>query len=131
MLDSSRYQNDASAIGGDAAERSLADDIKALVSDGRLLAEAELDYHKKRAIYGARQGRTIAALFVGAGVMVFFAAMGLVFGLILALGVYLTFWGSTALVVGALLIFALVLASRAKAKLRRVKAVLSEDEDAA
>lgn len=131
MLDSSRYQNDASTTGGGAAERSLADDIKALVSDGRLLAEAELDYHKKRAIYGARQGRTIAALFVGAGVMAFFAAMGLVFGLILALGVYLTFWGSTALVVGALLIFALVLASRAKAKLRRVKAVLSEDEDAA
>jgi len=131
MLDSARYQaeDDADRGGDVASDRSLADDIKALVSDGRLLAEAEIDFQKKRAIYGARQGGNIAVLFGLAGVLVFFALMGLVFGLILALGQVITYWGSTAVVVGGLLLIAALLVSRGKAKVRHLKTVVSDDGD--
>ncbi|WP_170234815.1 phage holin family protein [Croceicoccus sediminis] len=130
MLDSTRYDSDASDSADLAAERSLAEDIKALVSDGRLLAEAEIDFHKKRAIYGANEGKKIAISFAIAGVLAFFAVMGLVFGLILALGQIITYWGSTAVVVGALLLIAFVFVSMGKSRLDRVKSVLSTEEQA-
>ncbi|AKM09791.1 phage holin family protein [Croceicoccus naphthovorans] len=128
MLDSTRYDT-ASPVGDEGvADRSLADDIKALVSDGRLLAEAEIDFHKKRAIYGANEGRKIATNFAIAGVLAFFAVMALVVGLVLALGQIITYWGSTAVVTGALVIVALIFVSKGKSRLNRLKAVLSEDE---
>lgn len=130
MLDSTRYESDASDSADLATERSLAEDIKALVSDGRLLAEAEIDFHKKRAIYGASEGKNVAISFAIAGVLAFFAVMGLVFGLILALGQIITYWGSTAVVVGALLLVALIFVSKGKSRLNRMKAVLSTKEEA-
>lgn len=130
MLDSTRYDSDPSDNADLAAERSLAEDIKALVSDGRLLAEAEIDFHKKRAIYGANEGKKIAISFAIAGVLAFFAVMGLVFGLILALGQIITYWGSTAVVVGALLLIAFVFVSKGKSRLDRVKSVLSTEDQA-
>lgn len=130
MLDSTRYESDASDSADLATERSLAEDIKALVSDGRLLAEAEIDFHKKRAIYGANEGKNVAISFAIAGVLAFFAVMGLVFGLILALGQIITYWGSTAVVVGALLLVAMIFVSKGKSRLNRMKAVLSTEEEA-
>lgn len=126
MLDSTSYQNDASADDA-AAERSLAEDIKALVSDGRLLAEAEIDFHKKRVAYGAKEAPKIAASFAIAGVLAFFAVMALVVGLVLALGQIITYWGSTAVVTIGLLIIAYVFAMRGKSRLAKMKAVLTDD----
>lgn len=127
MLDTTRYDSDVSTA-DPAAERSLVDDVKALVSDGRLLAEAELDYHKKRALYGASEGPRVAVNFAVAGVLALLAGIGLVVGLILALGQIITYWGSTVLVVGALLIAAWVFTSRGKARLARMKTVLASEE---
>ena len=129
MLDSERYRSDTSGETEPASERSLFDDIRALISDGRLLAEAEIDFHKKRAIYSAKQGRTIAVLFVVAGVLAFFAVMALVLGLVLALGEVITYWGSTAVVTGTLLVIAGLLISRGKAKARKLKAILTDEDD--
>lgn len=127
MLDSTRYDSDVSTA-DPAVERSLVDDVKALVSDGRLLAEAEIDYHKKRALYGASEGPKVAMNFAVAGVVALLAGIGLVVGLILALGQIITYWGSTAVVVGVLLVVAWIFLSRGKARLARMKTVLSSEE---
>lgn len=112
-----------------AAERSLVEDFRALVQDTRLLAEAEIDFQKKRVGYGARAGKTIVVLFAAAAGAAFFAAMALVVGLVIALGTVITIWGSTALVTLALLAAAGLLASRALAKMRKLKATLAADAD--
>lgn len=130
MLDSTGYQRETSQEFEPAAERSLAEDIKALVSDGRLLAEAELDFHKKRAIYGAKQGQKIAVQFAIAAVLAFFALMAITLGLVLALGQIITYWGSTAVVAGALLVLAWIFASRGKATLARLKTVIGDGDEA-
>jgi len=130
MLDSARYRAGASKESDPGAERSLTEDIMALVSDGRLLAEAEIDFHRKRAAHGAKEGQRILAGFAIAAVLLFFALMALVFGLVLALGEVITYWGSTALVTGVLVVIAVVLVSRAKARLARLKVVLSDKDDA-
>ena len=130
MLDTAHYDPASQEMSEEAADRSLAEDIKALVSDGRLLAEAEIDFHKKRAIYGANEGKNVAISFAIAGVLAFFAVMGLVFGLILALGQIITYWGSTAVVVGALLLVAMIFVSKGKSRLNRMKTVLSTEEEA-
>lgn len=110
-----------------AAERSLIEDIRALVEDGKLLAEAEIDYHKKRAIFASRSAKGIAVMMGAAAVLGFFAIMALIVGLILILGQYITYWGSTGVVAGTLALAALFCAQRGSAKLRRVKAVVSDE----
>lgn len=129
MLDSTRYQADVSDR-DPASDRSLTEDIKALVSDGRLLAEAEIDFHKKRALYGAKEGQRIAASFAVAGVLAFFAIMAVVFGLVLALGQIVGYWGSTAIVAGVLAVVALIFVSKGKSRLARLKATLSDEDRA-
>ena len=112
-----------------AAERSLVEDVRALVEDGKMLAEAEIDFHKKRAIYAANSAKGIGAMFVAAAVFGFFALMALIVGLIVSLGQHITYWGSTALVTGVLAIVALLLAQRGAAKMRRMKQVFSDGDD--
>lgn len=109
--------------------RSLVDDVLNLVQDGKLYAEAEIDFHKKRAIYGASAAGGIAARFVVAAVFAFFALMALVVGLILALGQVITYWGSTAVVTLMLLIGAAALAKSAKSRMDRLKTVISDGLD--
>lgn len=127
MLDSTRYGSNVSAA-DPAAERSLVDDVKALVGDTRLLAEAEIDFHKKRVLYGASEGPKVAVSFAIAGGAALLAAIGLVVGLILALGQIITYWGSTAVVVGVLLLVAWIFASRGKTRMARMKTVLASEE---
>lgn len=111
-----------------AAERSLVEDVRALVEDGKLLAEAEIDYHKKRALYAASAAKGITVLFGAAAVLAFFAGMALVVGLVLALGQLITYWGSTALVTGVLAIGALLLAKTGAARLNRAKRIITDKE---
>ncbi|MAF30276.1 MAG: hypothetical protein CL820_06885 [Croceicoccus sp.] len=111
-----------------AAERSLVEDVRALVDDGKLLAEAEIDFHKKRALYAAGAAKGIGARFAAAAVFGFFALMALVVGLVLALGQIITYWGSTALVTAVLGIIAIVLAKSGQSRLERTKRVISDKE---
>ncbi|MEA3264573.1 MAG: phage holin family protein [Pseudomonadota bacterium] len=87
----------------DAAERSLVDDVRALVDDGRTLLEAELAYQKSRAALAGRTAKSMAGWIALALSLVFFALMALVMGLLLILAPLIGGLGATLAVVLALL----------------------------
>lgn len=87
----------------DAAERSLVDDVRELVSDGRTLLEAELAYQKSRAALAGRTAKSMAGWIALALSLVFFALMALVMGLLLILAPLIGAVGATVLVILALL----------------------------
>jgi uncharacterized protein GlcG (DUF336 family) len=87
----------------DAADRSLADDVRALVEDGRTLLEAELAYQKSRAALAGRTAKSMAGWIALALSLVFFALMTLVMGLLLILAPLLGGLGATLVVVLGLL----------------------------
>jgi hypothetical protein len=72
-------------IAENAAERSLANDVRQLASDGRTLLEAELAYQKSRAVVAGQAAKGVAGWGALALAMVFFALMALVLGLVLVL----------------------------------------------
>ena len=113
-----------------AAERSLVDDVRELVTDGRTLLEAELAYQKSRAALAGRTAKSMAGWIALALSLVFFALMALVMGLILILTPLIGALGATLAVVAALLIAAglsgWVAARRWQAMARR----LAEDDPA-
>lgn len=119
--------NDTTA---DPAERSLVDDVRELVTDGRTLLEAELAYQKSRAALAGRTAKSMAGWIALALSLVFFALMALVMGLILILTPLIGALGATLAVVAALLIAAglsgWIAARRWQAMSRR----LAEDEAA-
>lgn len=112
----------------DAAERSLVDDVRQLVGDARTLAEAELAYQKSRASLASSSVGKIAGMGVLALVLVYFALMALVFGLVLSLTPYLTAWGATAAVVLGLLLAAALAALAALGRWKRLSALLKDHE---
>ena len=87
----------------DAAERSLVDDVRELVTDGRTLLEAELAYQKSRAALAGRTAKSMAGWIALALSLVFFALMALVMGLLLILAPLIGGLGATLLVVAGLL----------------------------
>ena len=87
----------------DAAERSLVDDVRELVSDGRTLLEAELAYQKSRAALAGRTAKSMAGWIALALSLVFFALMALVMGLLLILTPLIGGLGATLVVVFGLL----------------------------
>lgn len=87
----------------DAAERSLVDDVRELVTDGRTLLEAELAYQKSRAALAGRTAKSMAGWIALALSLVFFALMALVMGLLLILAPLIGGIGATLAVVAALL----------------------------
>jgi len=114
----------------DAAERSLVDDVRELVADGRTLLEAELAYQKSRAALAGRTAKSMAGWIALALSLVFFALMALVMGLLLTLAPLIGGLGATLLVVAVLLVAAAlsgwVAARRWSAMSRR----LAEDDAA-
>jgi antibiotic biosynthesis monooxygenase (ABM) superfamily enzyme len=92
----------------DAAERSLVADVRQLVEDGRTLVEAEIAYHKSRAIVAGQAAKSVAGWLALGLALVFFALMALVLGSILVLEPRLGAIGATvAVVLGLLLMGAL------------------------
>lgn len=111
----------------DARERSLPGDLRQLKDDAKALARAEIAYQKSRAAFAGRESKGIVTLGILAAAFAFFAAMGLVFGLVLALTPILTAWGATAAVVGVLLAGAALCAYRAARKWRAMTVLLAEN----
>ncbi|AKH41488.1 F0F1-type ATP synthase assembly protein I [Altererythrobacter atlanticus] len=95
------------------ADRSLLEDVEALVEDGRTYLEAELNFQKTRAAFAADRAKKIAALGIGAAIVVFLALIGLTVGLIIAFMPMLTPWGATALIVGLWLLAAFLMLRKA------------------
>ena len=79
-------------IEDNAAERSLVADVRQLVEDSRTLVEAEIAYHKSRAIVAGQAAKGVAGWISLALALVFFALMAL------ALCVGLTTWFAVGLV---------------------------------
>lgn len=88
---------------GDAADRSLVDDVRQLVTDGRTLLEAELAYQKSRAAVAGQGAKAVAAWGALALALVLFALMALTFGLVLGLASVVGPWWATLITVAVLL----------------------------
>lgn len=114
----------------DAAERSLVEDVRQMVDDGRTLLEAELAYQKSRALVAGQGAKGIAGWGALALALVFFALMALVMGLLLALSELTNGWIATLIVVLGLLLAAGLSAMAASKRWKRMSAQLSESEQA-
>ncbi|MBW8784826.1 MAG: phage holin family protein [Novosphingobium sp.] len=110
----------------DAARRSLIDDIRRLADDGKTLAEAELAFQSSRARLVGASASGIATYAAVAVVLAFFAVLGLVVGLLLALTPLITAWGATTVVVGGLLLAGWIAFRLAMSRWRRLNRLLSD-----
>jgi len=99
-------------VGVDHEARSLLEDVRALIDDGKTYLEAELGFQKTRAAFVADRTKSAVAFGAAALLFVFLALIGLTVGAVIALTPLLTAWGATAAVVGTLL-FATLLAALA------------------
>lgn len=114
----------------DAAERSLVDDVRQMVDDGRTLLEAELAYQKSRALVAGQGVKGIAGWGALALALVFFALMALVMGLLLALSELVGGWIAMVIVVLGLLLAAGLSGMAAGKRWKRMSAQLSDTEQA-
>ncbi|MET1756238.1 phage holin family protein [Novosphingobium sp. RD2P27] len=112
----------------EARERSLNEDLQQLAQDARAYAEAEFQFQKSRAAYTASATKSIAVFAIAALVLVFFATMALVVGLVIALAPLITAWGSTAVVTLALLGAAVFLLIKAKKRFDRMMTVMGGEK---
>ena len=117
---------DASA----AAERSLVDDVKHLVADGRTLLEAELVYQKSRAVVAGAGVKGMAGWGALALALVFFALMAGVTGLLIALGALIGMFAATGVMVALLLLLAGLAGWAARKRFNRMTAALEREDPA-
>lgn len=108
---------------------SLMRDLRLLADEAKTLAQAELAFQKSRAAYVGAETRTIALLAIVAVVLVFFAVMAFVVGIVIALGPVLGLWGAMATVTGVLLAAAVLGALNARSRLRRMLSIAGNAQD--
>ena len=108
---------------------SLADDVSALIEDGKTYVEAEIAYQKTRAGFAGQQ--TKQGLIFGLGALAFLhlALIGLVVGLIIALTPYLSPFGAVGTVVGVLLIGVVVFGWLASKRFKAIGAACKSDDN--
>ncbi len=87
-------------------ERSLLEDVEALIDDGKTYLEAELAFQKTRAGFVADRAKAAVVFGALAALLGFLALVGLTVGLIIALTPSLGPWIASALVVAMLLLCA-------------------------
>ena len=108
---------------------SLADDVSALIEDGKTYVEAELAYQKTRAGFAGQKTKQGIIFGLGALAFLHLALIGLVVGLIIALAPYLTPFGAVAAVVGALLIGVAIFGWLASKRFKAIGAAFKSDDD--
>ncbi len=113
-------------IADDPAERSLVDDVRQLVDDGRTLLEAELAYQKSRALVAGEAAKAVAGWGALALALLFFALMALVLGLMLALTPKLGALAATGVVVAGLVVLAAIAGLTASRRWKRAAAQIAE-----
>lgn len=107
-----------------AEERSLFDDVRDIVDDGRTLIEAELAYQSARVAYGWERGAGITVLLLISLAATLFALIAVVVGLLLALAPLITIWGALGVVGAALLLTAVITFRMAIGRFRALRAKL-------
>lgn len=108
---------------------SLADDLTALYEDSKTYFEAELAFQKSRAGYAGTKTREGLVFGLAALAFLHLALIGLVVGLVIALGPVLTPFGAVAAVVGVLLLGVLFFALRARTRFRALADAFKGDDD--
>nr|WP_298927679.1 phage holin family protein [uncultured Erythrobacter sp.] len=104
----------------DTIDESIADEIAALIDDGRTYAEAEIAFQKTRAgIAGKSIGFSVAYVVV-AIISLHIAVLALAVGMVMALEPLVTIWGAIAIVVGVLLLGTILLVLKAKGHAERL-----------
>lgn len=110
----------ADGSSGETPAASLADDVAALIQDGKTYLEAELAFQKTRAGYAGQKSKQAIINALAALALLHLALIALVVGLVMTLAPHLTPLGATILV-GAVL--AAAAAWFGVLALRRVKAL--------
>lgn len=111
-----------------ASERSLLDDVEALIHDGRLYLDAEMSYQKTRAGFVSDRLKKTIVFGCIALVMAILAVLGLVVGSIVALAPLITGWGATGVVVGVLLLVVVICGLRARSSAKDMIAAIKVDK---
>lgn len=115
-------------IAEDPAERSLVDDVRQLVDDGRTLLEAELAYQKSRALLAGEAAKAVAGWGALALALLFFALMALVLGLVLALTPKLGALAATGVIVVGLVALGALSGLTAARRWKRAAALIAEQD---
>lgn len=116
--------------GSNPAQRSLVDDMRQMVSDGRTLLEAELAYQKSRAVVAGAGAKGVAVWGALALALVFFTLMTVVVGALLVLAQSLGPLTAMGIVVGVLLLATLGAALAARHKWAHTARQLAEQDPA-
>ena len=119
---------DSDQESGSAAERSLYDDVEALLNDARTYVDAELTYQKSRAGFVANRLKAMVVCGLVAAFLAVLALIGLTMGLIIALTPLITAWGATAVVVLGILLIAFLLGRQAGKAWKDLSGVMSSPE---
>ena len=114
----------------DPAQRSLVDDVRQMVYDGRTLLEAELAYQKSRAAVAGAGAKSVAVWGALALALAFFTLMAVVVGALLVLAHYFGPLAAMGIVVGVLLIATLGAALAARRKWAHTARQLAEQDPA-
>ncbi len=109
-------------------DETLAEEISALLDDGRTLIEAEIGFQKTRAILAGRRIGVTIALALVAVILLHLTLIALAVGLVIALEPLVTIWGAIAIVVGALLAGVIALALAARSIAGRISQLFSDEE---
>lgn len=108
---------------------SLVDDLTALAEDGKTLFEAEIGFQRTRLAFAANRSKSAIMAGLMAVGFLHLALIALVVGAVIALTPYLTAFGATAVVVGALLLGALAFLSRARGSARDIGEAFDKSSD--
>ena len=116
------------AVGEEARNRHLDDDLRSLVGGGLAYVQAEAELQKARAVYAVGTVKWIALLAVLAAALVFFSLMALTVGMVVGLAPLIGAIRATLVVFAALLGIGAICALLAVARWKRMIAALSNPE---
>ncbi len=85
-------------------QRSVVEDVRSLIDDGRVAIEAELNFQRTRLALAGKQGRNLVIFAVAGLLLSFFTLIALTVGLLLALVPAVNAWGATGIVSGVFLV---------------------------
>lgn len=102
------------------SDRSLVDDVRQLVDDGKTYVEAELAYQSTRAQFVAKNASKAAIMGLGGAVFVLIALIALSVGVLIGLIPLVGIWLSTAIVTGFWVLVAAILFLRMRSKFREI-----------
>ena len=127
--DTDTYGDPAPQIPGGAEDASLADDIGALVDDGKAYVQAELAFQKSRAAFAAHEVKAGAAFAMVMLAFLHLALMGIVVGLIIALAPIVGAFVATAIMGGILLVCTAIFGWLALRRFRKISAAFDNADN--